>query len=200
MVRTPEQKARQAKHQRAYAERCKAAGKPLSRKPRKPLTEEQILKRQARSRKWRQDNPEKHNEGNRRYRQNNPEKYKADYTCANAKRRAKRLEALAFHLPVERTDFGSLLYREARRLVPAHLPRFRRDDVMGEIVLRVLETNGVVADCAKYVAEAVRQNYREYPMYGVSLDQRGLDGEGSALIDRIASNPHWNEEEVHGPD
>lgn len=95
----------------------------------------------------------------------------------------------ALHFPV-----GSLLDR-INAVVPRHLPRDHRDDVIAEMVLAIYEGKLEEIDIGRRVREFVNAGYRrDHDRYGpVSLDQPIYEDSPIRLIDKISTGM-WQSE------
>lgn len=84
---------------------------------------------------------------------------------------------------------GAYLYERASRAVPSTLPRDMRDDVIGEMVLAVLEGRLLPADVERRAAEFVRASFRaDHNKWGdVSLDWSPFSDGAVPLIERVTT-------------
>lgn len=80
------------------------------------------------------------------------------------------------------------VYRAIIKAVPAGLPKHVKDDVVGAMLLAVLERKLLVRDVKKQAAEFLRSHNREYDHFKTrSLDVKVFDDSGETFVDRLSS-------------
>lgn len=182
---------------KASAARWHAAHREEERQRKALWRRQHVDEERARAKKWAADNPVKHQERVARWRQKNVAWLKAwlDKTRVkrNARRRASR--AIIRNKLVVREAFvkgpttlsQNAIYAKVSSVVSRGLPDYMRDDVIGEMLLAVLEGSLLMgridAECARFV----RAYNRMFDQFGtISLDAEIPGTDGLTYADRLS--------------
>ena len=163
---------RRRQAQKRYYERHLEKVRERAKKARASRSEEQIARAREAAARWCAANPEKAAESKRRYRERNREKHREwnrqayiRRSKANPKRRKAARPAVDSAEIRTKSLLRDDIFQAAAKAVPSRIEGWRREDIIQDIVLAVLEGDLAIEDIPGQAQSFVRRFNRQFDQH-----------------------------------